>query len=207
MRPDGTGQIEQLTDTTPDRVMPFPNAITPDGKEVIFRGAKGPSRNDLFVVSLTGDRPIRTLLATEHDEKNATLSPDGKWMAFESDLSGRVEVYVRPYPDVDAGQWPVSTAGGDEPVWSPTGTEIFYRSVDNKMMAVPVSTARGFVADKPALLFDSAPYFFGGVGRNYDVSRDGQRFIMVKDVVTASGRSQPIHVVLNWAQELQATVK
>jgi serine/threonine-protein kinase len=159
------------------------------------------------VASLTGARAIRTLLATEHDEKNATLSPDGKWMAFESDLSGRVEVYVRPFPDVDAGQWPVSTTGGDEPVWSATGTEIFYRSLADTMMSVPVSTARGFVADKPVPLFDAAPYSFGGLGRNYDVTRDGQRFIMVKDVVKTSGRSLPIHVVLNWAQELRATVK
>jgi Tol biopolymer transport system component len=207
MRPDGTGQIEQLTDATKDKVSPYPNAVTADGTQVIFRASTGSTRNDLWITSAKGDRSIKKLLATEHDERNATLSPDGKWMAFESDHSGRFEVYVRPFPDVDSGQWPVSTAGGQEPVWSPTGREIFYVSDDNRMMAVPVSMTRGFVAEKPVTLFDAKPYFFGGQGRNYDVTNDGQRFVMVKNPVNASGRSTPINIVLNWAEELRGKVK
>jgi serine/threonine-protein kinase len=205
MRPDGTGQIEQMTDVAKQKLSPYPNAITPDGKQVIFRAATSATRNDLWISSATGDHSVKKLLATEHDERNATLSPDGRWMAFESDQSGRFEVYVRPFPDVDAGQWPVSIGGGLEPVWS--GNEIFYLSEDNKMMAVPVSTARGFVADKPVALFETTPYFFGGQGRNYDVTKDGQRFVMVKNPPEASGRSMPINIVLNWTEELRAKLK
>ncbi len=73
-------------------------------------------------------------------------------------------------------------------------------------MAVPVSTTHGFVAEKPAALFDTTPYYFGGQGRNYDVTKDGLRFIMVKEPV-ASGRALPIHVILNWAEELRSKVK
>lgn len=169
MRPDGTGGIEQLSDTSKEKISPYPNAITKDGTQVIFRAASGPTKNDLWITSATGDRSVKILLATDHDERNASLSPDNKWMAFESDHSGRLEVYVRPFPDVNTGQWPVSTGGGSEPVWSPTGREIFYVSQDNKMMAVPVSMTRRFVADKPAALFDTTPYYFGGQGLSFGI--------------------------------------
>jgi serine/threonine-protein kinase len=207
MRPDGTGAMEQLSDTSKEKLTGFPNAITPDGKQVIFRAATTQSKNDLWVTSATGDRSVKTLLATEHDERNASLSPDGKWMAYESDRSGGFEVYVSPFPAADTGRWPVSTGGGAEPLWSPTGTEIFYLSDDNRMMAVPVSTANGFVADKPVELFDATPYYFGGQGRNYDVTKDGLRFVMVKEPAAAAGRSFPINIVLNWAEELRAKLK
>jgi hypothetical protein len=99
---------------------------------------------------------FRQLLATEHDERNASISPDGKWMVFESDLSGgRYEIFVRPFPDVDAGQFPVSTGGGSKPLWSPAGGEIFYVSTENKLMSVRVDTTRGFSAEKPVVLFDA----------------------------------------------------
>jgi serine/threonine-protein kinase len=203
IRPDGTGTVEQLTDMAKDKLTPFPNAITPDGKQVVFRAGSSLTQNDLFVVSMTGDRIITKVLATEHDELNATLSPDGKWMALQSDLSGHAEVYVRPFPNADAAQYPVSTAGGSKPLWAKSGTEIFYVSADNKIMSAPVSTAHGFVAGKPVVLFDGAPYFSGGVGRNYDVTGDGKRFALVKNPpMDASRGSAPLIVVLNWAQEL-----
>jgi eukaryotic-like serine/threonine-protein kinase len=207
MRADGTGQVEPVSDTSKEKLSPFPNAITPDGNQVIFRAASSASRNDLWIVSLRGDRSVKPLLAKEHNETNATLSPDGKWMAYESDLTNRYEVYVRPFPDVDAGQFPVSTAGGTEPLWSQKSAEIFYVSADNKMMSVRVSTTKGFVAEKPTMLFDTKTYYFGGQGRNYDVTADGQRFVMVKEPVSLTRRSLPITVVLNWAEELRAKLK
>ena len=208
MRSDGTGQAEQITDTKAESITPFPNAITPDGLQVIFRAASGTTKNDLWITSISGDRTVRKLLASEHDERNATLSPDGKWMAFESDLSGRPEIYVRPFPDVDSGRWPLSTEGGSEALWSPAGKEVFFVSADGKLMTVPVDTSRTFTAGKPVPLFDVSTYFFGGAGRNYDVSRDGKRFVMVKNPVTGGNRlSPPITIVLNWASELRARMK
>lgn len=136
-RPDGVGQPEQITDTKAGDLVPFPNAITPDGKHVIFRATVN-GKNDLFVADIGGDRTFRKLLSTQHDERNASLSPDGRFMAFESDLSGQLEVYVRPFPDVDSRQWPVSTAGGGEPLWAATGREIIYVSPDGWLTSVPV---------------------------------------------------------------------
>ena len=203
LRADGTGQPEQVTDNSKVGT-PFPNAVTPDGKQVVFRAATG-AKNNLYAVTI-GDRAAHAVLATEHDEPNATLSPDGKWMAFASDLSGKSEIYVRPFPDTNPAQFSVSTTGGFKPVWSPTGREIFYFSLDQKMMAVPVDTSRGFTAGKPVTLFDARPYFTGGVGRNFDVSADGKRFILIKPLDTG-GAATPITVVLDWAEELRALFK
>ena len=95
--------------------------------------------------------------------------------------------------------------------WSVTrtahGREIFYLSTDNKMMAVAVDTARGFSAGRPVALFDASQYFFGGGGRNFDVTADGKRFVMVKSPTAAPGRPPSITVVIDWADELHARVK
>jgi Tol biopolymer transport system component len=204
-RADGTGAPERLT--TADSMTEFPNAVSSDGR-IVYRAASARGANDLFLVSLDGDRTVTTLLATEHDELNAAISPDGKWMAYQSNLSGREEVYVRPFPDVDTGQWTVSNAGGTEPAWSPDGREIFYLSAEGRLMSVPVDTSGGFSPGVPVALFDATPYFFGGLGRNYDVAPDGTRFVMVKNPTSAGGDAlSGIVVVLNWAEELRARVR
>ena len=204
-RIDGVGEMQQITDTAAARLQPFPNAVTPDGKQVIFRAATPGGQNDLFVVPISGDKSHKPLLATQHDEYNADLSPDGRFFVFISDVSGRAEIYVRPFPDVNGGQWPVSTAGGTEPVWSKTGLEIFYLAPDGKLMAVPVDTTKGVTLGKPQVLFDASKFFFGAVGRNYDVSKDGKRFIMVKDVAaTGETRMNPLTIVLNWTERFRA---
>jgi serine/threonine-protein kinase len=207
-RPDGVGQPEQITDTAASPLISFPNAITPDGKQVIFRAAVTGGKNDLFVVNLDGDRTPRKLLATEHDERNAALSPGGDYMAFESDLSGgRFEIFVRPFPNVDGEQIKVSTDGGGEPVWSRDGREIFYLS-RNKLMSVPVTMQAGRLElGKPVALYDVSAYYFGGIGRNYDVAGDGKRFVMIKNPGGGAGNSRPITVVLNWIDELRGRVK
>ena len=93
-------------------------------------------------------------------------------------------------------------------MWSPAGHEVFFVSADNKLMTVPVETSGRFTAGKPIALFDVSAYFFGGAGRNYDVSRDGKRFVMVKNPVIGGNRqSPPITIVLNWASELRARMK
>jgi serine/threonine-protein kinase len=205
-RADGTGRMEQITETSKETGTPYPNAVTADGKQVVFRLGASLNANDLFIAPLSGDRTYRKLLATDHDERNASLSPDGKWIAFESDLSGRYEVYVRPFPDVDGGQFPLSTAGGAKALWSPTGREIFYLGPDNKMMAVPVETAHGFSAGKPVAVFDASQYYVGAIGRNYDVAADGRRFVMIKNPAVRSA-VRPITVVIDWADELRGRMK
>jgi serine/threonine-protein kinase len=205
-RPDGVGAPGQITDTSADKLQPFPNAITPDGKQVILRAAVGGPKNDLFVVDITGDKKVRPLLSSEHDELNAALSPDGAYMAFESDQTGgRTEVFVRPFPNVNDGQFKVSAEGGTEPVWSLDGSEIFYLA-NRKLMAVAVTRSSGLQLGKPVALFDVGQYFFGGAGRNYDVA-PGKRFVMVKNPAEQQDRSLPITIVLNWVEELRARVR
>ena len=205
MRCDGVPT--QISDTAADKLSPFPNAVTKDGKQVIFRAPVN-GRDDLFVADV-GERKMRKLLATEHSERNAALSPDGRFMVFESDLSGTLEIYARPFPDVNTQQWPVSTAGGTEPVWAPNGNEIYYLSTDSKLMAVSVKVtgATNLEMGKPVALFDASKYFFGGAGRNYDIAPDGKRFIMVKSPAASEGGAISMTVVLNWVDELRARLK
>jgi serine/threonine protein kinase len=206
-RSDGVGQPQQLTDTSADNLTPFPNAVTTDGKQLVFRAAIG-GKNDLYIVDIGGDKKPKALLTSPHDEKNAAFSPDGKYMVFESDLSGTYEIYVRPFPDVQKEQRQVSTAGGIKPVWSRSGSEIYYLAPDNKLMAVPVVTSPGLTLRKPIALFDVGPYYFGAQGRNYDVSADSKRFVMVKNPSGPAGAvAVPITVVLNWVDEIRARLK
>jgi serine/threonine-protein kinase len=196
-RADGIGRPELLV----EHAGAFPNAVTPDGAAVVFRVGGG--GNDIFVVALEGERKATPLIATQHDELNAALSPDGKWIAYQSDLSGRPEIYVRPFPDVNGGQWTVSTAGGSEPAWSANGQEIYYLSADNKMMAVGFTTRPAVALTPPQQLFDASGYFSGGIGRNYDVARDG-RFVLVKEAPNEAVATRPITVVLNWSAQFKA---
>ena len=129
------------------------------------------------------------------------VSPDGLWIAYVSDQSGRNEIYVRPFPDINAGLWQISTAGGMQPLWSRNGRELFYRNGD-ALMIVSVETEPGFMPGTPRVLFEgnfSAPQG----GRAYDISPDGERFLMMRD--SAAARSELV-VVENWFEELERLV-
>ena len=199
---DGTGATERVTES--DNVQ-FVNAVTSDGTQVIARAGTPGYGSDLVLASLTSDGAAEPLVSTPFFEGNAALSPDGAWVAFESDESGAVEVFVRPFPDTETGRWQVSTSGGLSPVWSPDGSELFYLQ-DTQLMAVPVQTDDGFTSGTPDMLFD-APYYFGAPGRNYDVAPDG-RFLMIQGDEGPDGDepNPEITVVLNWLVEVEARV-
>src|SRR6185295_9328549 len=126
---------------------------------------------------------LRSLLQTPFLERNGEVSPDGRWLAYESNESREFEIYVRPFPAVEAGRSQVSRGGGMRPVWARGGRELFYLAPDGSLMAVPVDESKGrapFAAGTPVKLFAGA-YFVDGAwvaGRSYDVSPDGQRFLM-----------------------------
>ncbi len=134
------------------------------------------------------------------EERHPAFSPDGRWLAHSSDVTGRGEIYVQAYPG-PGGRHHISTDAGQSPAWAPSGRELFYRNGD-KMMAVDIKTDPTFLAGRPHTLFE-APYGRTYPGRSYDVTRDGRRFLMIP-----WSEPEPVHlthviVVLNWFEELK----
>jgi hypothetical protein len=138
-------------------------------------------------------------------EGSAQFSPDGRWLAYVSNESGRPEIYVQPYPR-SGGKWQMSTEGGTEPMWNPNGRELFYRNGE-RMMAVEVTSQPTLSASRPRMLFEGQYYLtpFPQTNPAYDVSRDGQRFLMIKEGDQAVVGTQ-INVVQNWFEELKQRV-
>lgn len=196
---DGTGPIHRLTD---DDISQWPLAWSADGRTMavvaqLTPGGQGPF--DIHLLSLDGDDPNgRPLFDSQASEGQPDLSPDGRWIAYRSDESGRDEVYVQRFPEL-GGRIKISTDGGTSPRWSPDGAELYYRS-GSAMMAVTIGNA-GAPLDVgvPRLLFDG-PYL-NDSGRNYDIAPDG-RFLMVR--LADDANLTQVHVVVNWLAELQA---
>ena len=187
----------------------FPTSVTPDGRMVVMFGTAGGS-GDIYALS-TIDGARQVLLGTEAMEIGGEVSPDGKWLAYHSGESGgERQVYVRPFPNVQAGRWQISTKGGSRAAWAPSGRELFYQDERGFLESVPVSTAgTTFSAGSPKTIVDRA-YVSGRttIGldlRSYDVAPDGQRFLMIKDPEkTNAAADVRLVTVLNWAQELKA---
>jgi hypothetical protein len=198
MATDGSGREEAMPGTTSSD---YPGSVSPDGTQLIFVRLSPESSGDVYVASLRGEAQIKPILKTPAYEGAARFSPDGHWIAYASNESGRMEVYLRPYPALDRKSQ-ISTQGGTQPVWNPNGTEIFYRN-GNKMMAVTVSAYPGLALSEPRVLFEHRYSFGAGITLpNYDVSADGQHFAMIKDELS----STRLNVVLNWANELNRRV-
>jgi serine/threonine-protein kinase len=175
----------------------FPMSWSPDGPTLAFHERKPDGDRDIWVVS-PGQDPVPFLL-TPFDERSPRFSPDGKWLAYVSDESGRNDVYVQPFPG-PGPKWLVSIDGGIDPVWSRDGRELFYRK-DDEMMAVSVAARGGFSAGRPERLFEIR-FDAGDNGPNYDVSRDGKWFVMPRS--DRGPAPVELHVVLNWFGEVTA---
>jgi len=193
---DGSGGLERLT-TSPNTHVP--HSWSPDGQLLAFQDINPTAGQDTWILRLN-DRKAEQFLQTPFRKAIPRFSPDGRWLAYVSDQSGREEIYVRPYPG-PGGQWQVSTEGGTEPVWNSNGRELFYRNGD-KMMAVEITTQPGFSAGNPEMLFEKQYASVLVRVPNYDVSPDGQRFLMIKGSEQAAPVTQ-INVVLNWTEELK----
>jgi len=178
-------------------------SFSPDGKLLVFPEIHPDTVYDIWVLRLD-DLVAEPFLRTPFTEAAPRFSPDGRWVAYVSDESGPLEIYVRPYPG-PGGKWQISADGGLEPVWNPNGRELFYREGD-KMMAVAIETEPAFSAGKPRLLFEGRYLPTPATLPNYDVSQDGQRFLMIKESEQAEAITQ-INVVLNWSEELKRLVR
>lgn len=167
--------------------------LSPDGSLLVF--VTGSVQGDIGILPLTGDRAPRPFLRTPFEERRARLSPDGRWIAYDSDESGATEIYVQSFPD-PGGKWQVSTRGGVEPMWRADGKELFYLAPDRTLMAVPVSLAgAAFDAGTPQPLFPTElPVRFGKA--RFGPAPDGQRFLVA--VPEGDAGPAPIQVVLHW---------
>ncbi len=220
MEPRNTGMAERLT-TRLNRVGPA--SISPDGTRLIVMENMPKTGWDLRVLRLDalsgpseanpspplagGSRPTEPLVQTTAAELFGELSPDGHWLAYQSDEAGQNQIWVRPFPNVDGGHWQISTGGGITPVWARNGKDLFYLDSTNAFINVPIQTAPTFSAGTPTKLFDGR-YVGSPFWRTYDVSLDGQRFLMIKDNLARDQTSAPasIIVVLNWTEELKQRV-
>jgi len=172
-------------------------AWSPDGRSLVYASLDPGTRMDLWLLPLTGARTPTPLLRTAASEEHAQIAPDGRWFAYSSDETGRSEVYVQAFPE-PARKWQVSTNGGGHPRWRADGGELFYLAEDRRLMAVPVKTGAAFDHQAAVPLFDTGLAPRWGTARNhYDVSRDGQRFLVMAPL--ADDRASPFTIVLNWA--------
>ena len=162
--------------------------------------------NDILMADLEkGTEPTR-LIAGVPDAYGGSMSPNGKFIAYGSNETGVVEVFVRSFPDLK-GKWQISNGGGLSPLWSPAGDEIFYVSTVGKLMAVSVKTSPVFSQGQTRELFDVSQMSFpGDPVTNYDVTKDGKRFIMVRNI-TSNKKESSFNYVENWAQELKEKLR
>jgi len=180
----------------------YPNGFSPDGRLLIYESVDPKTQFDLYVMPLEGERKPTPFLRTEAMEFHASFSPSGRWVAYTSNASGRAEVYVRAFPSGE-GPWQVSSEGGDQAQWRRNGTELFYMSLDRRMMAVAVNgEGTAFKASPPRALFRARTRAPGNQAFRgaYSVSADGQRFLITKLVEDPAKAT--ITVVINWPARL-----
>jgi serine/threonine protein kinase len=190
----GTGKEELLFKSNESK---YATSWSTDGTQLMFQ-SQAPKPADLWVLPQSGDRKPFLFLQSEFRESRGQFSPDGRWVAYDSNESGRDEIYVQPLPP-SGGKWQVSTSGGLQPKWRRDGKELFYTTADGKFMAVPIKTTPSFEAGLPALLFE-ARLAANFPRNNYDVTGDGQRFLVV---ALADQAGAPITVTLNWPSLLK----
>jgi Tol biopolymer transport system component len=200
---DGTGTVEQLTDSP---LLQAATAVSPDGTRVIIEQG---NKRDLMMLTLDREHRLLPVVQAESIAQNGVISPDGRWLAYESDETGRFEIYVRPYPDVKAGRWQVSTGGGNQPLWNRNSVELFYLTPTGALMSVPISRGTGWNTGVQTKIFER-PYTHGNqsAAQTYDVSLDGKRFLMMKPLGDSQqpGIAPTLIVVQNWLEELRQRV-
>lgn len=173
-----------------------------EGALLLYEVENPRTRYDIWVLPLAGERKPYPFLQTEFNETHSQFSPDGRFVAYVSDETGRAEVYVQSFP-ASGGKWQISTGGGDQPQWGRDGKELFYLSPDQTLMAVTVALGEAFEPGSPVPLFATRVPQFGLTGdrNHYVVAPDGQRFLI--NNIVDEGNRNPITFVLNWAGELK----
>ncbi len=181
----------------------FPNSWSRDGKYLIYEMTGSvKTKSDLWVLPMVGEPTPFPYLESEFFESHAQFSPDGRWVAYSSDESGRAEVYVQSFP-ISGGKWQISTTGGDQPQWRGDGKELFYIAPDRNLMAVTIGGGATLEVGRPTVLFQTTVPITGITNdrNNYVPTQDGQRFLM--NNLADIANSQPLTLVLNWAADMK----
>jgi Tol biopolymer transport system component/tRNA A-37 threonylcarbamoyl transferase component Bud32 len=187
-----------------DQLEAVPFSLTPDGRTLAYVVVDPKTLPDIWTMNIDDPKSRRPFLQTPFREGAPVFSPDGHWIAYVSDESGRSEVYVRPFPG-PGQKWTISTEGGTEPIWPRKSNQIFYRNVD-AMMVVDVKTTPEFSASKPRRLFEHAYERADAYWPNYDATPDGRRLLMLRGITQPHVAQRQINVVLNWFDELKQRV-
>ncbi len=194
---DGGGEAEPLAPS--EHAQEGVTSWSPDGRALAYTEFHPETGGDLMLTTPGDHREPQEFLATPFNEHEAEFSPDGRFLAYSSDQSGRREIYVRELAG-SGRTWQISGDGGREPKWARSGRELFYRQ-ENRLMVVPISMRPTFSAQKPKLLFE-ARFPWAESSLSYDVTADGQRFVMIRATEEEVSPSQ-IHVVQNWSETLK----
>ena len=193
---DGSGKATLLL-TSENEL--WPHSFSPDGRALAYWEIDAETARDIWILPLEGDPTPIPFLLTPYNERAPVFSPDGRWISYISDESGRDEVYIRPYPGPGA-HTTVSTQGGVEPIWAPDGRRLYYRNA-NSMMVVSVETGDGITVSKPTVLFEGR-YDRGVAGNlSYDLAPEGDRFLMIQPL--GSRTTASFRVVLNWFDDVR----
>jgi hypothetical protein len=206
-RADGTGDAELLYDPDTRIVEGF---WSPDQEWLVLRGgaaSAAANTRDILAARPGVDGSVISLMAEAYDEEQPTLSPDGRWLAYVSTETGSEEVFVRPFPDVNAGRWQVSTDGGIMPLWAHSGRELFFVQPNNALIAVEVELGSGFqVVGRVELFTIPDSYRTSTTNSVYDLSPDDQRFLMARSYQPPEGSHSPFVLVQNFGEELKRLV-
>jgi len=207
---DGSGEEELLMSSSNGMLQAW--SWADDGKTLVLQEiTQNPPGFNIGIAHMEGDWKWEPLLQEEHEERQPQVSPDGKWLAYTSDEEGKLEVYIRPFPEVGRAKQKVSTDGGNNPLWSTNGDVLYYRDQD-AIMAVTVESDPDLKLGNPSMLF-RGPYDTSesNVGASWNIHPDGKRFLMMKQASTAEDGSElvfrkKINIVLNWFEELEERV-
>jgi eukaryotic-like serine/threonine-protein kinase len=204
---DGTGAVERLSESPNVQNL---SAVSPDGRLLIFTETAPNTGDDVMQMALDGTRRVTPLVQSPFAERNGVVSPDGRWLAYEANDSGRVEISVRPFPEVNSGRWQVSTAGGTRPLWARSGQELFYVAPTGALMRLGAERGPSWAATTPTPLVKERSFTNPGafIGRTYDISSDGQRFLMINEGGGSDQTAAPpqLIVVQHWVEELKRLV-
>jgi Tol biopolymer transport system component len=201
---DGTGSKEKLLETTGLSVVPF--SVSADGRYIAYmrRDPKSTAGFDIWALPMfpdeSGNQKPFPVVATNFADVTPSFSPDGKWLAYANDETGRMEVYIQPFPS-GAGRWQVSTAGGSRPNWRKDGKELFFfNSLDQQIMAVDVNQdGASLQLGAPHALFKATTV--SGPSGPYTVSADGKKFVM--NTVLQQSTTEPLTLITSWPADLK----